>query len=193
MAEVTRVPLQPIAKGSMLKLWLGVLAAILIAAGIAWVAMPPGLDIETVTQGEGPNPTVEDVVFVRYTGKLEDGTVFDQSQDIPLPVEGIFPEGTPLPVGDMVPGFRDALQQTQAGGVYEIFIPSDQAYGSDVPEGGPLPPDADLYFNVEVIEIMSREDFQQRVATFQQMMMQQQMEAGEAGEGAAVPQTGPPQ
>ena len=195
MAEVTRVPLQPIAKGSMLKLWLGVLAAIVLAAGIAWVAMPPGVSIDTVTEGEGPNPTMEDVVFVRYSGRLEDGTVFDESQELPLPVEGIFPEGTPLPVGEMIPGFSEALLQTKAGGTYEIFIPSDQAYGEDVPEGGPIPPNSDLYFNVQVIEIMSRDDFQQRIATFQQMMMQQQMEAaGDGGEGATpTPQDGPPQ
>ena len=186
MAEVTRVPLQPIAKGSMLKLWLGVLAAIVLAAGIAWFAMPPGVSVETVTEGEGRSPTTEDVVFVRYSGRLEDGTVFDQSQDLPLPIEGIFPEGTPLPVGDMIPGFTEALQRTQAGGTYEIFIPSDQAYGSEVPEGGPIPPDSDLYFNVEVVEIMTREDFEQRVQTFQQMMMQQQMEAGEGGEAGEV-------
>lgn len=183
MAEVTRVPLQPIAKGSLAKLWLGVLVAVLLAAAVAWAAMPKGLSVDTITAGEGPNPTEESVVFVNYTGKLEDGTVFDESQPIELPVEGIFPEGTPLPLGDMIPGFRDALVQTQAGGSYEIFIPSDQGYGADVPPGGPIPPNADLYFDVEVLEIMTREEFDQRIATFQQMMMQQQLEAA-GGEGA---------
>lgn len=185
MAEVTRVPLQPIAKGSLTKLWLGVLLAVAVAAVIAWLATPRGLSVDTVRAGEGPNPTGEDVVFVHYTGKLADGTVFDQSQDTPLPIPGIFPEGTPLPLSDMIPGFRDALMQTQKGGQYEIFIPSDQAYGADVPEGGPIPPDSDLYFDVEVIEFMSREDFQGRISTFQQMMMQQQMEAEGASEGGA--------
>jgi FKBP-type peptidyl-prolyl cis-trans isomerase FkpA len=181
MTEVTRVPLQPIAKGSLTRLWLGVLVAVLLAAGIAWATMPQGLSVDTVRAGEGESPTAEDVVFVNYTGKLADGTVFDQSQALPLPVEGIFPDGTPLPLGDMIPGFRDALLQTQRGGQYEIFIPADQAYGSDVPEGGPIPPNSDLYFDIEVIDFMSRDEFQSRVSTFQQMMMQQQMEA----EGAA--------
>ena len=189
MAEVTRVPLQPIAKGSLTRLWLGVLIAVLLAAAIAWAAMPKGVSVDTVRAGEGASPTEESVVFVNYTGTLEDGTVFDQSQAMPLPIEGIFPEGTPLPLSDMIPGFRDALLQTQEGGQYEIFIPSDQAYGDDVPEGGPIPPNSDLYFDIEVIEVMSREDFQQRVSTFQQMMMQQQMEAqGQApGDGATPP------
>lgn len=190
MAEVTRVPLQPIAKGSLTKLWVGIAIAVLLAALIAWAAMPKGVSVDTVRAGEGESPTEESVVFVNYTGKLEDGTVFDQSQSMPLPIEGIFPEGTPLPLSDMIPGFRDALLQTQEGGQYEIFIPSDQAYGEDVPEGGPIPPNSDLYFDIEVIEVMSREDFQQRVSTFQQMMMQQQMEAqGEAPADGAVPPT----
>ena len=49
MTEITRVPLQPIKKGSLTKLWLGVLLAVLVAAGLAWAAMPRGLDVETVT------------------------------------------------------------------------------------------------------------------------------------------------
>ncbi|MGB3796055.1 MAG: FKBP-type peptidyl-prolyl cis-trans isomerase [Alteraurantiacibacter sp.] len=184
MTEVTRVPLQPIAKGSLTKLWLGVAIAVLVAFGIAWASMPQGLSVDTIRAGEGPSPTEEDVVFVNYTGKLADGTVFDQSQAMPLPIEGIFPDGTPLPLGDMIPGFRDALLKTQKGGQYEIFIPADQAYGEDVPEGGPIPPNSDLYFDIQVIEFMSREEFQSRVSTFQQMMMQQQMETQGEGEGA---------
>lgn len=183
MAEVTRVPLQPIAKGSLTRLWIGIAIAVLLAVGIAWAATPQGLSVDTVRAGEGASPTEEDVVFVNYTGKLADGTVFDQSQSMPLPIPGIFPDGTPLPLGDMIPGFREALLQTQRGGQYEIFIPSDQAYGADVPEGGPIPPNSDLYFDIEVIDFMSREEFQARVQSFQQQMMQQQMEA--QGEGAA--------
>lgn len=184
MAEVTRVPLQPIAKGSLAKLWLGVIAAIVLAAGIAWLAMPPGVSVDTIRAGEGPSPSAEDVVFVNYTGRLEDGTVFDRSESTELPIEGIFPDGTPLPLSDMVPGFTQAMVQTQRGGQYEIFIPSDLAFGSEVPPGGPIPADADLIFDVEVIDFMSREDFDQRLQTFQQRMMQQQMEAME-GEGGA--------
>lgn len=189
MAEVTRVPLQPIAKGSLTKLWLGVAIAVLLAAAIAWAAMPQGLSVDTVRAGEGESPTAEDVVFVDYTGKLADGTVFDQSQDSPLPIQGIFPEGTPLPLGDMIPGFRDALLQTQKGGQYEIFIPAEQAYGDDVPEGGPIPPGSDLYFDIQVIDFMSRDEFQQRVSTFQQMLMQQQQQMegqGELGDDAGI-------
>ena len=61
MAEVTRVPLQPIAKGSVLKLWLGILAVLLIAAGLAWWAMPKGVEVTTLTAGSGAAPKDGDV------------------------------------------------------------------------------------------------------------------------------------
>ena len=175
MSEVTRVPLQPIAKGSLTKLWLGVLVAVLLAAGIAWAAMPQGVTVDVIEAGEGESPGLDDVVFVHYTGRLAaDGTVFDESQDLTLPIEGLFPRGTPLPLGDMVPGFRDALVQTRRGGKYEIFIPAELGYGDQVPPGGPIPPGADLEFDVEVVDFMSRAEFDQKVQQFQQIMMQQQ-------------------
>ncbi|RPF71992.1 FKBP-type peptidyl-prolyl cis-trans isomerase [Aurantiacibacter spongiae] len=172
MTEVTRVPLQPIAKGSLTKLWLAVIAALLLAGGAAWAAMPEGVTVDVVREGQGPHPAADDVVFVKYTGKLADGTVFDQSQPLPIPVQGIFPEGTPLPLSDMIPGFREALVQTREGGQYEIFIPSESGYGDQVPPGGPIPPDADLSFDVEVMGFMSRPEFEQRVQLLQQRVQQ---------------------
>ena len=77
MTEITRVPLQPIARGSLPKLWIGIAAVALAAGGIAWAALPPMVDIETITPGEGASPTKDDVALVNYKGTLEDGTVFD--------------------------------------------------------------------------------------------------------------------
>lgn len=182
MAEVTRVPLQPIAKGSLAKLWLGVLAAVVLAAAIAWAAMPKGVTVDEVTAGEGPNPTIEDVIFVRYTGRLEDGTVFDQSTDGEWPIPGILPEGAALPLGQMIPGFQEAVVQMQKGGTYEVFIPAELGYGDDVQPGSPIPPGADLYFNIQLVDFMPEEEAQQRYMTMVQMM--QQMEEVPEGEGA---------
>jgi len=180
MTEITRVPLQPIEKGSLTKLWLAIIIAILIGAGIAWAAVPQGVKVDTLIAGDGPMPTAEDVVFVKYVGKLEDGTVFDQSQDLPLPVEGIFPEGNPLPLDSMVPGFRDGAMKMQKGGKYELFIPSDQGYGAMPPPGGPVPPNADLTFEIELVDFMNREDFQRRLGLLQQAMEQQGAPEGPA-------------
>ena len=116
MTEITRVPLRPIAKGSLTKLWLGVIVALLVAAGLAWAATPKGVDVETIAEGTGPRPGPSDVVFVRYTGKLADGTVFDQSKELPFDTGGLLPQGMPMQVSGVVPGFSEGLQQMQKGG-----------------------------------------------------------------------------
>ena len=174
MAEITRVPLQPIAKGSLTKLWLGVIFAILVGLGIAWSAAPEGVSLDVLTEGVGPSPSAEDVVFVKYVGKLADGTEFDRSQEVPLPIPGIFPEGNPLPLDAMVPGFRDGVMQMQNGGKYELFIPAELGYGDTPPPGAPIPAGADLFFEVELVDFMSREDFERRIGVLQQAMQQQQ-------------------
>jgi len=165
MTEITRVPLQPIGKGSLTKLWLGVALAVLIAAVAAWLAAPKvrslagGVTIETIAEGEGGSPGQTDYVLVNYRGTLADGTVFDEGQQ------------TPMQVNQVVPGFSTALQAMQTGGRYRVQIPSDQAYGSVVPPGGPIPPNADLTFEVDLIDFRT----QQEVMQMQQQMMQQQM------------------
>ncbi len=195
MTEVTRVPIHPVAKGSLTKLWIGVIIALLIGAGVAWAAMPKGVSLDTITAGTGPNPTESDVIFVKYKGTIvASGEVFDESQDVPLPVQGIFPEGNPLPLAQMVPGFREGALQMQKGGKYELFIPSDKAYGSNPPEGAPIPADADLMFDVELIDFMSEEDFQRRIGMLQKMMEDQNGgAAGPGGPPQGAPQGGPPQ
>ncbi len=185
MTEIHRVPLQPIAKGSMTKLWLGIAVAILLAAGLAWAAAPRGVDVETLTAGTGPHPGASDVVFVKYTGKLADGTVFDQSKELPFPTGGLLPEGMPMQVSGVVPGFAEGLQQMQKGGKYRLSIPADKAYGATPPQGSPIPPNADLVFDVELVDFMTEEDAQRRFQVLQQMMQQQQQKQGAAGAAGA--------
>lgn len=194
MAEVTRVPLQPIEKGSLTKLWLGVAVAILLGAGLAWAAVPKGLDIDTITAGEGASPQEGDVAFVKYTGKLAStGEVFDESQDIPLPVQGLFPEGTPFPIeqGATIDGFYSSLQQMQKGGKYEVYIPAAQAYGAEPPPGAPIPPNADLIFEIELVDFMSKDTFNRNLQILQQTMQQQQGALG-GPPGAGTGPAGPP-
>jgi FKBP-type peptidyl-prolyl cis-trans isomerase FkpA len=188
MTEITRVPLRPIAKGSLTKLWLGVLVAVLLAGGLAWMAMPKGVTVDTLTEGSGPHPAASDVVFVKYTGKLADGTVFDQSKELPFPTGGLLPEGMPMQVSGVVPGFSEGLQQMQKGGKYRLFIPADKAYGATPPQGAPIPPNADLTFDVELIDFMSEADAQRRFQVLQEMIQQQQQKQGApARPGAAAP------
>ncbi|MFU7528847.1 FKBP-type peptidyl-prolyl cis-trans isomerase [Qipengyuania sp. ASV99] len=181
MTEITRVPIQPVAKGSLTKLWLGVVIAILIGGGLAWAAVPKGLSVDTIVAGTGEFPKEGDMVFVKYKGMLAaTGDVFDESQDIPLPIQGVFPEGSPFPVEKdaTIEGFYMGLQQMQKGGKYELFIPAEQAYGAEPPPGAPIPPNADLLFEIEVVDFMTREMFDRNLS-----ILQQAMQAGPGGLG----------
>ncbi|MBO9519291.1 MAG: FKBP-type peptidyl-prolyl cis-trans isomerase [Porphyrobacter sp.] len=188
MAEVTRVPLKPLSRGSLLMLFIGILLGLAIAGGIAWFTAPAGVDVEEVVAGKGDHPKESDVVFVHYTGKLKDGTVFDKSQDIPLPVEGILPKGTPLPLQNMLPGFREGMLEMQKGGKYVLTIPAEKAYGANPPPGSPIPANADLTFDIELVDFMPMAEAERRIQQLQMMMMQQQQQQGgaAAGEGAGV-------
>lgn len=191
MTEITRVPLQPIAKGSLAKLWIGVLLAVLLGASLAWMAMPKGVSVDVVREGTGASPSKTDVIFVNYTGRLSDGTVFDRSRDVPLPVEGIFPKGSPLPLGQMIPGFAEGAVQMKKGGKYTLFIPADKGYGAagqkDQQGNDVIPPNSDLTFDIELIDIMPEEDFQRRLQVLQQIMQQQQQQQGGGAEGPPLP------
>lgn len=189
MTEITRVPIQPIAKGSLTRLWVGVAAAIALGAGLAWAAMPAGVDVDVLTEGSGEGPRMGDVVFVNYVGKLKDGTEFDRSRPLPIP-PGLFPEGNPLLLeeGALVSGFVEGLQQMKKGGKYRLEIPAAQAYGETPPQGSNIPPNSDLVFEVEVVDFMSREDFQRRAAALEQMMQQaQQGQQGAPAQPAPAP------
>lgn len=181
MTEITRVPLHPIAKGSLTKLWLGVLAVILIGAGIAYVSMPANVELETVQVGTGPNPAPTDVILVNYTGKLTDGTVFDEGQQTPLPLDG------------MIEGFTEGALKMQKGGKYVLTIPSSKGYGAEAkvnPQTGEeaIPANSELVFDIELLDFMSFADFQNQMA-----QMQRVMEAQRAGEGGAeMPPLGAP-
>lgn len=185
MAEITRVPLKPINKGSLVMLFVGIVIGLLIAAAFAWISAPKGVSIEVVEAGSGENPTENDIVFLHYTGKLEDGTVFDQSQEQPLPLDGFFPEGTPLQLTQVVPGFREGVMQMQRGGSYVLTIPAEKGYGSTPPPGSPIPADADLIFDIEVVDFMPLEEANQRLQQMQQIMMQQMQEQGGGAPGSA--------
>ena len=182
MTEITRVPLQPIAKGALGKLWLGVIAAVLAAAALVWSTMAPGVKLETITEGKGASPTMEQVALVNYVGKLTDGKEFDQGQQVPMPLKGV------------IKGFSDGLSQMKEGGKYRLTIPSAIAYGSEEkrnPQTGEvvIPANSDLVFEVELIKILSMQEFQQYMQYRQMMEMQAQQQAQQKG-GAPAPAPG---
>ena len=189
MAEVTQVPLQPVKKGSLAKVWLGVALAVVLGGGLAWLTVPAGVSVTEITPGVGPFPGKSDVVIVNYVGKLADGgKIFDQGKNVPIPLG----QGT-------IGGFAEGLVKMQKGGKYTLEIPAEKAYGAE-PQTNPatgeevIPANSDLTFEIDLLEFMSEADFQRRMQMIQQLQqMQQGQGAAPGGAPGAAPATPPTQ
>jgi FKBP-type peptidyl-prolyl cis-trans isomerase FkpA len=144
--SVSQVPLRPVAKGSLVRLWLAVAALIALAFAIAYFGAGQfkKVTVDTVAAGSGPYITEMDGVIIEYTGRTEDGTIFDTT-------EGRGP--APFLVMQVVPGFREALTKMQQGGRYKILIPGRLAYGPNPPPGSPIGPNEALSFDVHVLQV----------------------------------------
>jgi FKBP-type peptidyl-prolyl cis-trans isomerase FklB len=104
---------------------------------------PSGLQYKVITQGTGPKPATNDTVVTHYRGTLIDGTEFDSS----------YKRGEPatFPVTGVIKGWTEALQLMPVGSKWQLFIPSEIAYG---PSGRPsIPPSSTLLFDLELISI----------------------------------------
>lgn len=109
-----------------------------------WRVMPGNLHWRRIAgDGEGPKPTVQDVVTVHYAGTFVDGTGFDSSYERGEPAT--------FPLGGLVRAWQMAIPQMAVGDTIEIVAPADLAYG---PVGrGPIPGGATLKFKVELLDI----------------------------------------
>jgi FKBP-type peptidyl-prolyl cis-trans isomerase FklB len=107
------------------------------------VALPDGLQYKVLTPGTGPKPDESDIVTVQYEGKLIDGTVFDSSA-----AHGGTAE---FPLGQVIAGWTEALKLMQKGSVWELYIPSELAYGAN---GAPpsIGPNETLIFKVTLMD-----------------------------------------
>ncbi|MEO0983285.1 MAG: FKBP-type peptidyl-prolyl cis-trans isomerase [Pseudomonadota bacterium] len=108
-----------------------------------------GLEYVIIKSGDeaGAQPTRSDNVVVHYEGRLnENGETFDSS----------FAAGQPavFPAGRLIPGFVEALSLMRPGDHWLIYIPSRIGYGEEGTPGGPIPPYADLVFELELIDII---------------------------------------
>ena len=176
MTEITRVPLQPIAKGALTKLWLGVAAAALAAGALVWTSLPAAVAVQTVQAGSGASPTEADVVTINYKGTLPDGKVFDEAQGAKLPLQGI------------IPGFVEALKKMQPGGKYKVVIPAEKAYGK---EGAPgIAPNTDLHFEIDLLKVQSRASAEQEMQAEQMKAMEAAAAAEKGGKKPAAPAEG---
>jgi len=106
--------------------------------------LPDGLQYKILTEGNGPKPTANDTVTVNYRGTLINGKEFDSSYKRGQPAS--------FPVGGVIHGWTEALQLMPVGSKWQLFIPSDLAYG-DRGAGADIGPGATLIFEVELISI----------------------------------------
>lgn len=107
------------------------------------IRTPSGLLFEVITEGEGNTPRPTDTVEAFYTGRLADGTVFDQTDRTPAK----------FPVNRLIKGFSEGLQMMKPGGKYRLFIPANLGYG-DNGAGDVIPGGAALDFTVTLVRII---------------------------------------
>ncbi len=103
-----------------------------------------GLQYKVVKEGSGAKPTPEDTVSVHYKGTLLDGTEFDSSYKRNQPAT--------FAVKGVIPGWTEALQLMNVGSTYQLFIPSNLAYG-ERGAGATIGPNSTLVFEVELLSI----------------------------------------
>ncbi len=111
------------------------------------VTLPSGLQYKVLQQGTGPKPSTSDSVLCNYRGTLLDNTEFDSS----------YKRGQPatFPVGGVIKGWTEALQLMPVGSKWQLFIPSELAYGAR--GAGPnIGPNATLIFEVELLSIQGK-------------------------------------
>ena len=108
------------------------------------VVLPSGLQYKVIQDGNGPMPKANQTVTVNYRGSLLDGKEFDSS----------YKRGEPasFPVTGVIPGWTEALQKMKVGSKWQIWIPSQLAYG-ERGAGAVIPPNATLAFDVELLSV----------------------------------------
>ena len=109
--------------------------------------MENGLLIEDLLVGDGAEAKDYNKVVVNYTGKLEDGSVFDSSLN-----PGRSPFTFTLGAGSVIKGWDQGLKNMKVGGKRKLTIPPDLAYGANG-AGSAVPPNATLIFEVELLEV----------------------------------------
>ena len=107
-----------------------------------------GLQYKVLVEGTGKSPKPEDMVKCHYKGTLLNGDEFDSSYKTGQPAE--------FQLNRVIPGWTEGLQLMKEGGKYELYIPSDLAYG---PRGGgqTIEPNMTLIFEIELLEVMPTE------------------------------------
>lgn len=203
--SITAVPIAPVKRGYLVWLWIGITAAVIVAAALAWkgtaqvvadqgtnaqflsynagqpgvVQTESGLQYRILEKGQGnATPSDDDLVLVNYKGALRDGTVFDESR-----------QPTPMSPKQVVPGFAEAVKLMPKGAKYRFWLKPELAYGEKAqtnPQTGQevIPGDSLLIFDIEMVDFVPE-------AVVRQMQMQQMMHQGGGAPGGSPADAAP--
>jgi FKBP-type peptidyl-prolyl cis-trans isomerase FklB len=108
------------------------------------VTLPSGLQYKPITTGTGPKPTAAQTVVCQYRGTLINGKEFDSSYKRGQPAS--------FPVNGVIKGWTEVLQLMPVGSKWQVFIPSNLAYG-ERGAGADIGPNATLIFEIELVAI----------------------------------------
>lgn len=106
------------------------------------------LIVEDINVGTGKEAAAGNLIKVNYAGTLTDGTEFDSNWNKEAPFEFI------LETGQVIQGWDVGVVGMKEGGVRKLIIPASMAYG-DRGAGNVIPPNSDLIFTVELLEVVS--------------------------------------
>ena len=175
---VTAVPLPPLKRGSVAKLWIALILLAALAAAFAWwgtstfqpVTTQNGVGIRTLRAGTGAKITPQDVVALHYKlhAKSLEAPVVQDSRETGQPfvttTDGVYP------------GFAEGLQHMRAGGSYILTLPPGQHEQGPIPPGAPFTAKDSLVFEIDVLQVEAgagpRFLEMQRMQQLQQMQMQ---------------------
>ena len=135
------------------------------------VTTASGLQYKVITEGTGAKPTLKDKVRCHYTGKLLNGNVFDSSVQRGQPAE--------FEIGQVIPGWQEALKLMCKGEKIQVWIPSDLAYGTGG-AGEMIKSNSTLEFEIELLDIIKPEAKVEKAA--EQAVESVEKAAGKAAE-----------
>lgn len=175
--SVTAVPLQPLPKGTMAKLWLGILFLALLGVGLAWLGTSPlqysttesGTRYRVLKDGKGEPVKPDDLIRLDFEIRKADGAIVESSARTGQPAD--------VTVNSFFPGLRDLMLEMREGGIYEAKMSAEKAVGQPIPPGAPVASGDVLDFRLRVASIM------RGMGAMQEMMGP----GGPGGPGGAVP------
>ena len=113
------------------------------------VVTASGLVFRSLKEGDGPMPSATDIVRVHYRGSFPDGKESDSSHWRGRPAE--------FPLDRVIKCWTEGVQRIKVGGKARLTCPSDIAYGARGTPGGPIPPNAVLQFEVELLGLVLKQ------------------------------------